>query len=176
MNHEALAQLSSVPHRRLNPLTGRWVLVSPDRTDRPWQGREEAPQPVERPRHDPKCYLCPGNERAGGKCNPDYDTTFVFTNDFPSLRPDTTAERWSPSPFLRAEGQPGTCRVLCFHPRHDLTLAQMMTAQIRAVVDTWVAQVEELSPRYEHVQVFENRGSQYRWVPRIRIRTGSCGR
>lgn len=152
--------LFTAPHRRYNPLTNRWVLVSPDRTDRPWQGREERGPGQQRPRYDPHCYLCPTNERAGGARNPDYSGTFVFTNDFPSLRPGTTSDVWKRSGILQAEGQPGTCRVLCFHPHHDLTLARMTVDQIRPVVDTWVDQIHELSPRFDWVQVFENRGAQ----------------
>jgi UDPglucose--hexose-1-phosphate uridylyltransferase len=147
-------------HRRHDPLTGGWVLVSPDRTARPWQGATDGGSAPERPAHDPACYLCPGNERAGGHRNPEYDGTFVFDNDYPSLRPGTADDIWSPSPLLRAEGQPGTCRVLCFHPRHDLTLARMATGQIRSVVEVWVDQVSELSRRYVWVQLFENRGEQ----------------
>ncbi len=147
------------PHRRYDPLTDRWVLVSPDRTDRPWQGHVEDATQEQLPSHDPDCYLCPGNERAGGEQNPNYDVTFAFTNDFPSLRPDTTSDTWESTEILRAEGQPGTCRVLCFHPRHDLTLARMTTEQIRPVVELWADQIDELASRYAHVQVFENRGS-----------------
>ncbi|HSJ45885.1 MAG TPA: UDP-glucose--hexose-1-phosphate uridylyltransferase [Euzebyales bacterium] len=148
------------PHRRYDPLTDAWVLVSPDRTTRPWRGATDGGPPERRPAYDSYCYLCPGNERAGGRRNPGYDGTFVFDNDFPSLRPDTSDDVWSASPLLHAEGQPGVCRVLCFHPRHDLTLARMRTTQIRAVVDVWVDQTDELSRRYAWVQLFENSGEQ----------------
>ena len=146
------------PHRRHNPLTGEWVLVSAGRTRRPWQGREERPSEARRPAYDPECYLCPGNGRAGGERNPDYTATFAFTNDFPSLRPDTTRGEQVGHPLLRAQGQPGTCRVLCFSPRHDLTLAEMSTAEIAEVIDLWREQTAELAARYAWVQVFENRG------------------
>ena len=146
------------PHRRFNPLTGRWILVSAQRTQRPWQGSEESPSPEERPAYDPDCYLCPGNDRAGGERNPDYSSTFVFTNDFPALRPETPTGEEGSYPLLRAHTQSGTCRVLCFDPRHDLTLAMMSLEGIRSVVDLWADQVRELSDRFRWVQVFENRG------------------
>jgi UDPglucose--hexose-1-phosphate uridylyltransferase len=146
------------PHRRRNPLTGRWVLVAAGRTKRPWQGQEEAPVPEDRPAYDPGCYLCPGNERAGGQRNPAYTDTFVFTNDFAALHPDTPAGEVAPHPLLRAHTQPGTCRVLCFSPRHDLTLSRMTVGQIRTVVDLWAQQTAELMASYPWVQVFENRG------------------
>ena len=146
------------PHRRYNPLTGEWVLVSPQRTQRPWQGQVEKASPDERPAYDPGCYLCPGNERAGGLRNPGYDSTFVFTNDFAALLPDTPPAR-SDHPLLRFETQQGTCRVVCFSPRHDLTLPEMALADIRRVVDVWTEQVAELGQRYCWVQVFENKGA-----------------
>jgi UDPglucose--hexose-1-phosphate uridylyltransferase len=132
------------PHRRYNPLNGDWVLVSPQRTQRPWQGQIERVADERLPRHDPSCYLCPGNERAGGVRNPDYDSTFVFTNDFPALVPD-------------GDGEYGTCRVVCYSPRHDLGLGEV---DAERVVDVWTEQYRELSadPRIGHVQIFENRG------------------
>ena len=162
------------PHRRYDPLTDGWVLVSPDRTARPWQGATEGDRPERRPAHDPGCSLCPGNARAGGHRNRDYDGTFVFDNDFPSLRPDTTDETWSPAPLLHAEGQPGVCRVLCFHPRHDLTLARMGTDQVRPVVDVWVEQVR--SCRSATPGCSCSRTAASRWARRTRIHTGRCGR
>lgn len=146
------------PHRRYNPLTGEWVLVSPHRTKRPWQGQVEKRPPEERPAYDPTCYLCPGNERAGGVRNPPYETTFVFTNDFAALLPDTPAFE-SVNPLLRAQSVRGTSRVICFSPRHDLTLPEMSTAAIRRVVDVWAEQAAELGQTYRWVQLFENKGA-----------------
>ncbi len=145
------------PHRRFNPLTGEWLLVSPHRTKRPWQGQVERPPQETRPAYDPACYLCPGNERAGGVRNPAYESTFVFTNDFAALLPETPPGG-EDGPLFRSESVQGTCRVICFSPRHDLTLAQMSHEAIRAVVDVWAGQIEELGVRYRWVQLFENRG------------------
>lgn len=145
------------PHRRYDPLADEWVLVSAGRTQRPWQGRTEGHRPVERPAYDPGCYLCPGNTRASGARNPDYASTFVFTNDFAALRPDVPEERLADG-LLVAESEPGTCRVLCFSPRHDLTLADMPAAGVREVIDLWAAQGDELGAHYRWVQIFENRG------------------
>ena len=147
------------PHRRYNPLTGEWLLVSPHRTRRPWQGAVERTAPEERPAYDPACYLCPGNRRAGDAVNPDYESTFVFRNDFSALLPDTPSDAPAPSGLLRAAPVRGECRVICFSPRHDLTLPEMETADIRRVVDVWAEQVEDLGARYRWVQVFENKGA-----------------
>lgn len=147
------------PHRRYNPLTGDWVLVSPHRTQRPWKGQVERPPQEERPVYDPGCYLCPGNERAGGLTNPAYTSTFIFDNDFAALLPDTPEMTVHQHPLLRAETANGTCRVICFSPRHDLTLAEMPEAEIRTVIDVWAEQTVELAQRYRWVQVFENRGA-----------------
>lgn len=152
--------LKEHPHRRCNPLTGEWVLVSPHRTKRPWQGQVEKVPPQQRPAYDPKCYLCPGNSRAGGFQNPDYKSTFVFENDFAALLPGTPAGSYEAGGLLRAESQSGVCRVVCFSPRHDLTIAEMEAADIRHVVDTWADQFSELiaRPGIGYVQIFENRG------------------
>ncbi len=147
------------PHRRYNALTGEWITVSPHRTRRPWKGQVERPPQETRPAYDPACYLCPGNERAGGARNPDYGSTYVFTNDFAALLPDTPAVTIDTDPLLRAETEKGTCRVICFSPRHDLTLAEMGVPEIRSIVDLWAEQVEELGQDYRWVQIFENKGA-----------------
>ena len=153
----AVQALETEPHRRWNALTGEWVLVSAGRTRRPWLGAEEPEPPEERPTFDPDCYLCPGNTRVNGAVNPVYDETFVFTNDFAALRPDTSAARVEAGLF-RAEGTRGTCRVVCFSPRHDLTLAGMSAPEIRRIVDVWADQTTDLGRQFRWVQVFENRG------------------
>jgi UDPglucose--hexose-1-phosphate uridylyltransferase len=148
------------PHRRFNPLTREWVLVSPHRTERPWQGQKEATAPPAQPEYDPGCYLCPGNARAGGVRNPKYESTFIFDNDFAALKPGTPLDRYEKDGLLVAESEPGICRVVCFSPKHNLTIANMETADLRKVVDTWVQQYGELGARAEinYVQIFENRG------------------
>ncbi len=147
------------PHRRYNPLLGEYVLVSPHRMKRPWQGQVEKLASEELPQYDPDCYLCPGNTRKSGDTNPDYDETFVFTNDFAALLPDTPAPEPRENPLFQITGVQGTSRVICFSPRHDLTLALMSQAEIRTVVDLWVDQTTELGKTYQWVQVFENRGA-----------------
>lgn len=146
-------------HRRYNPLTDEWVLVSPHRTRRPWQGQlEKLPDEV-RPAYDPSCYLCAGNSRAGGATNPAYEGTFVFTNDFAALLPDVRTAQANEGGLLIAEAEPGTCRVVCFSPRHDLSLAEMELPEIQRVIDTWIEQTAELGETYRWVQVFENKGA-----------------
>jgi UDPglucose--hexose-1-phosphate uridylyltransferase len=145
------------PHRRFNALTGDWILVSPQRTLRPWQGKQETAPLATRPQYDPKCYLCPGNERAGGAKNPPYDSTYVFTNDFAAIT--TELEPFSKSEgLLRAHSVSGTCRVICFSPRHDWTLPEMPLEPIRKVVELWAEQTEELGRTFRWVQIFENKG------------------
>jgi UDPglucose--hexose-1-phosphate uridylyltransferase len=147
-------------HRRYNPLTGEWVLVSPHRTKRPWLGQVEKRAPEARPRHDPKCYLCPGTERAGGLLNPDYTSTYVFENDFAALLPQGPQGELGGDSFFRVQAETGICRVICFSPRHDLTLPEMELPDIRQVVDVWCGQVTELGGLADiaYVQLFENKG------------------
>lgn len=155
-----MLDLTEHPHRRYNPLTREWVLVSPHRTKRPWQGQVEKVPPQENPRYDPTCYLCPGNSRAGGVSNPPYASTFVFDNDFAALLPNVPQDEWRVDDLLVARGEPGICRVVCFSPRHDLTVAGMSVSDIRLVIDMWVEQYRELGaiPWINSVQIFENRG------------------
>jgi UDPglucose--hexose-1-phosphate uridylyltransferase len=153
--------MSENSERRLNPLTGEWVLVSPHRAKRPWRGQLEA-TPVENlPAYDPACYLCPGNERAGEHRNPDYSSTFVFENDFPSLLPHENPAAPTTHPLLTAVPERGICRVMCFSPRHDLTLPELEVSAIEDIVATWIEETRELSARnfIQYVQIFENKGA-----------------
>ena len=154
-------QLNKAPHRRYNPLTGEWVLVSPHRTQRPWQGQQEEVAGVSRSQHDPDCYLCPGTTRAGGHKNPDYADTFVFVNDFSALLPDTPESDLGDDPLFRAESESGVCKVICFSPRHDLSVPNMSLEAVSRVVDVWKEEYETLSarPEIEYVQIFENKGA-----------------
>jgi UDPglucose--hexose-1-phosphate uridylyltransferase len=154
-------RLSEHPQRRFNPLAGEWILVSPHRTKRPWQGQVEKPVLDGLPAHDPTCYLCPSNERAGGVKNPDYDGVFVFPNDFAALLPDAPSEKSNEGDLLVAETERGRCEVLCFSPRHDLTLARMEKSAVQEVIRVWTDRYRELgaSPDISWVQIFENRGA-----------------
>ena len=146
------------PHRRRNPLTGRWVLVSPHRAGRPWQGETGDPAPRGGATYDPGCYLCPGNTRTGGEVNPAYPATFVFPNDFPALMPDTPAPAADRSLYAMAPAR-GEARVICYSPDHSQTLPDMDEPAVRALIDTWAAQSAELDATYANVQVFENKGA-----------------
>ena len=148
-------------HRRLNPLTGEWVLVSPGRTNRPWQGQVEPTAAPSAPSYDPACYMCPGNTRANGEKNSAYASTYVFTNDFAALRPEVSAYELNDEGLLVARAESGACRVVCFSPRHDLTLARMTASEIRKVVDVWAAECSALGARDDvrYVTIFENRGA-----------------
>jgi len=146
------------PHRRYNQLTGEWVLVSPHRTKRPWQGKAEYSTKTKGPEYDENCYLCPGNERAGGIVNPDYKENFVFANDFAAILPEASEVSMIYDPLLKAEPVVGTCRVICFSPNHSFTIPHMDAKDILKVINVWCEQVEELGRKYKWVQVFENKG------------------
>lgn len=155
------------PHRRFNPLTREWVLVSPHRTQRPWLGQVDKPPQEKLLPYDPNCYLCPTNRRAGDKLNPDYDSTYVFNNDFPALLEPAEADETDGNntsdhyPLLIAEPEYGVCRVVCFSPRHDLSLPQLSQAAVEKVVETWAEQTRQLSQLayVRYVQIFENKGA-----------------
>jgi len=149
-----------LPHRRRNPLTGEWVLVSSHRAQRPWLGAVEDVRRAARTAHDPACYLCPGSRRAGGHRNPSYEHTFAFDNDFPALLNGPAGALEPPSSWREARAEGGSCRVICYSPRHDLGLADLPASAVRAVVDAWVGEVGSLLARPDvgYVQVFENRG------------------
>ncbi len=153
--------IEDFPHQRLNPLTGDWVLVSPHRAKRPWQGQVEKTVQDERPSYDPGCYLCARNERAGGKTNPDYKGTFVFTNDFSALLTDTPNGKINEGSLFQAKSESGICKVICFSENHSLTVPEMEVEDIRKVVDVWCEQFSELSknPMINYVQIFENKGA-----------------
>lgn len=148
-------------HRRLNALTGEWVLVSPHRAQRPWQGQIDPEVLHQEPAYDPTCYLCPGNPRAGGEPNPSYSSVFVFDNDFPAIRPELFTKEATGNPLLVSEPERGICRVGCFTPRHDLTLSGMDVKEIVPVIDMWAEQFADLGSHgfINYVQVFENRGA-----------------
>lgn len=155
-----LEKLLSIPHKRFNPLLREWVLVSPQRNERPWQGKvEKLPSPPSII-YDRNCYLCPGNKRAGGKQTPKYSDTYVFDNDFPALLPDVEALQYEQNGLLVAQTDRGICRVLCFSPRHDLTIPRMNARELRGVIDAWTEEYTLLAqiPWVRHVQIFENRG------------------
>jgi UDPglucose--hexose-1-phosphate uridylyltransferase len=153
--------MRSDPHRRFDPLRAEWVIVSPQRNERPWQGQIDRPDAEHPPAFDPSCYLCPGNERAHGKRNPPYTSTFAFDNDFPALLPSTPASASADAGLLVAQSERGVCRVVCFSPRHDLTLARMDESSIRAVVDAWIDEYTALAavPWISYAVIFENRGA-----------------
>ena len=149
------------PHRRLNVLTNEWVLVSPHRTKRPWQGQVEKVPSEKLPEYEPSCYLCPGNERSGGHRNPTYESTFVFENDFAALIPVEQPQQKEDTPFFQSRPEFGKCLVVCFSPRHDLTIPEMDLDMITKVIQTWANASADLTaiPQIKYVQVFENKGA-----------------
>jgi UDPglucose--hexose-1-phosphate uridylyltransferase len=150
---------SQHPHRRFNALSGRWVLVSPQRSHRPWQGQQDRPDHGEQPRYDAQCYLCPGNARAQGQQNPAYTGAFVFNNDFAALQAAAPLPQGDDDPLFALAPARGECRVICFSPDHSRTLPELTQAQRRHVVDTWCEETHRLGQRWPHVQVFENKGA-----------------
>lgn len=156
----------SQPHQRYNPLRKSWVLCSPHRTQRPWQGQQEKAQVEKRPQYDEKCYLCPGNTRANGSVNDKYSQTFIFVNDFAAVKPKaelpdpTSAEKEEHDELFRAQPATGKCVVICFSPRHDLTLAQMKHDEVMGVIDAWKGVYTDAvkNPEVNYCQIFENKG------------------
>ena len=149
---------SDCPHRRYNPLTGQWVLVSPHRAKRPWSGRDEKPAVENLPHYDADCFLCPTNTRVSGEVNPNYQGTYVFQNDHGALLADACAQPKNQSELFQAQSVSGVSRVICFSPDHSKTLPELSLSEIGCVIDTWQQQISELSERYTWVQVFENKG------------------
>ncbi len=161
MDKSGMGALAGRPHRRYDLLRDEWILVSPHRTQRPWQGQVEDRPPEVRPAYDPGCYLCPGNVRANGERNPSYISTFVYDNDFPALLPEGEPVEVDDAGLLIARSERGLCRVICYSPRHDLTLGEMTTPDVRRVVDVWAEQTVQIGslPFISYVQIFENRGA-----------------
>lgn len=152
--------LNDTPHRRLNPLTGRHILVSPHRSKRPWLGQEDRLETHDLLVHDPSCYLCPRNQRIGGISNPDYQSTYIFDNDFPAILNETDGDpSISDNPLFQSQPISGACRVICFSPDHSLTLPDLAASAMRDVVNAWCDESAALGQRYEWVQVFENKGA-----------------
>lgn len=146
------------PHRRRNALNGDWVLVSPHRGKRPWLGQTEAEATLESKPYEADCYLCPGNQRMGGDVNPDYDATFVFTNDFAALKSDVP-EATLTDEFFTAKTERGLSKVMCFSPDHSMTLAEMSACQVERVLDGWIEQLNLIGPSHPWIQIFENKGA-----------------
>lgn len=151
--------IKTQPHRRYNILTGEWVLVSPNRAKRPWQGKTDKSIAVKKLKYDENCYLCPTNKRANGDINPDYPSTYSFKNDFAALLSDTKENTFI-NGLLRATTESGLCKVICFSPDHSLTLPLMSASEISDVIALWKKEYEEIgaNPNINHVQIFENKG------------------
>lgn len=152
---------SEHPHRRYNPLLNEWILVSPQRAKRPWQGQKESIVTNELPEHDANCYLCAGNTRANGLTNPNYEDCYVFDNDFAALLIDEVTNIEKQSTFFKSEPEQGINKVICFSPKHNLTLAEMQPNEIEKVIETWQKEYKTLGeiPYINYVQIFENKGS-----------------
>jgi UDPglucose--hexose-1-phosphate uridylyltransferase len=146
-------------HRRRNPLTGQWVLVSPHRAKRPWQGQQEEVSAEVLPDYDPHCYLCAGNTRVSGDVNPAYTGTYVFTNDHAALMQQVPVAPTSQDPLYLMHEARGTSRVICFSPDHGRTLPELDLPAITDVVDAWCEQTADLGAQHAWVQVFENKGA-----------------
>lgn len=150
--------LSEHPHRRYNPLTNQWVLISPQRFKRTWQGKEDTPTQAAKTPYDPACYLCPGNARISGEINPDYTEPYVFDNDFPALLPDTPKYQNNDDPLFCNRSVRGTGRVVCFSPDHSKTLPELPVETITALIALWQRESRDLARQYPWVQIFENKG------------------
>ncbi|WP_203256827.1 UDP-glucose--hexose-1-phosphate uridylyltransferase [Hyunsoonleella ulvae] len=152
--------LQDYSHKRFNILTGEWVLVSPHRAKRPWQGQNEVVNNDKRPEYDENCYLCPGNTRANGEVNPNYEDVFIFNNDFAALQSDSPEFQVNDG-LLIAESETGICKVICFSPDHSKSLADMSPKEIKKVVHAWQKEYNELgkNPKINYVQIFENKGA-----------------
>ncbi|MGA8855133.1 MAG: UDP-glucose--hexose-1-phosphate uridylyltransferase [Christiangramia sp.] len=153
-------ELNKNPHRINNILTGEWILVSPHRTKRPWQGKTEESRSIKKATYDASCYLCPGNTRASGDTNPDYKEPYSFVNDFSSLLPDSPEIDFQDG-LLKAESEQGICKVVCFSPDHSLTLPLMEVEDIAEVIKMWKKEYLELGSgeNINYVQIFENKGA-----------------
>jgi len=152
--------LQDYSHKRFNILTGEWVLVSPHRAKRPWQGQNEEVSKQKRPAYDDKCYLCATNTRINGEINPDYKDVFIFTNDFAALQKDSPSFKVNEGLF-QAQSETGICKVICFSPDHSKSLADMEIEDIKKVVQAWQKEYKSLGEKehINYVQIFENKGA-----------------
>jgi len=146
-------------HIRWNPLKGEWILVSPHRMKRPWSGQVEKLNEEERPEFDPTNPLCPGVTRPSGALTPQYESTYIFDNDFPALLEDVPEPPPSDNPLFRSAGAKGTCRVMCFSPKSNVTLPVMTVLEIKAVINAWMEELAQLGEKFKWVQIFENKGA-----------------